>query len=121
MNSETMKRTGAAVLGAAALVAVGLAGAGTAAADEAPKGATHSVLNGPGGVLTDHVQTWVTTHYDSDDWTANVRIDYGRSGAWTHCSDGSDIHGPLQGPGYWAFGGNCYGHGTITNYGWYDG
>ncbi|WP_370969949.1 hypothetical protein [Amycolatopsis sp. cg9] len=120
MDSSTMKRAGAAVLGAGALLAIGLAGATPASADELPKG-VHSALGSTGGAQADHVQTWVTTHIDSDDWTANVRIDYGRSGAWTHCSDGSDIHGPLQGPGYWAFGGNCYGHGTITNYGWYDG
>ena len=70
--------------------------------------------------MTDHVQSWETTHLDSDGWNANVRIDYGRSGAWTHCSDGADVYGPAQGPGYWLFGGNCYGHGTITDYGWYD-
>jgi hypothetical protein len=33
----------------------------------------------------------------------------------------TDVYGPSQGPGYWIFGGNCYGHGTVTNYGWYDG
>lgn len=118
MNIETVKRAGAVVLGAGAVVAMGLAGAGVASADQLPKG-VHSVLSGPGAV-TGHVQSWQTTHLDSDDWNANVRIDYGRSGAWTHCSDGADVYGPAQGPGYWLFGGNCYGHGTITNYGWYD-
>ena len=122
MNGNTMKRAGAAVLGAGALVAVGLAGAGTASADEAGKGVTHHVVTQvPGGAQTDHVQTWVTTHLDSDDWSANVRVDYGRSGAWTVCSDGTEKHGPLQGPGYWVFAGNCYGNGTIRTYGWYDG
>lgn len=118
MNIETVKRAGAVVLGAGAVVAMGLAGAGVASADQLPKG-VHSVVAGPGAV-TGHVQSWETTHLDSDDWTANVRIDYGSSGAWTHCSDGADVYGPAQGPGYWLFGGNCYGHGTITNYGWYD-
>ena len=121
MNTTKMKRAGAATLGAAALAgAFALAGAAPAAADEVPKGVTHHAI-GSGEALTDHVQTWVTTHYDSDDWRANVRVDYGRSGAWTVCSDGTEKHGPLQGPGYWIFAGNCYGNGTIRTYGWYDG
>ncbi|MET8993603.1 hypothetical protein [Amycolatopsis sp. Hca4] len=117
MDSTTMKRAGAAVLGAGALAAAGLLGAGTASAADLPKG-THSAVSGQ--ATTDHVQSWVTTFYDGSRWEANVRVDYGRTGAWTHCSDGADIYGPAQGPGYWIFGGNCYGHGTITNYGWYD-
>jgi hypothetical protein len=122
MTNITMKRAGAAVLGAAALVAVGLAGASPASAAEAPKGVTtHPAPTVPGGVLTDHMQSWETTYYNGVSWRANVRVDYGRTGSWTVCSDGTEIHGPLQGPGYWIFKGSCSGHGTITTYGWYDG
>jgi len=62
-----------------------------------------------------------TYSWDGVSWRATVTVDYGRSGAWTVCSDGTEIHGPLQGPGFWDFGGSCSGHGTITRYGWYDG
>jgi hypothetical protein len=121
MKIDTMKRTGAAVLGAGALVAMGLAGAGVASAAEAPKGATiHWVSDGPGEATSNHVSSWQTTHVDGDDWSANVRVDYGRSGAITRCSDGSVKYGPSQGPGYWIFAGNCYGNGSLTGYGYYN-
>ncbi|GAA0315234.1 hypothetical protein ACKI1I_21465 [Streptomyces turgidiscabies] len=54
-------------------------------------------------------------------WAANCNVDYGRSGAWTQCSDFTEIRGPLVGPGYWQFGGNCSGHGTVRDWGVYDG
>jgi len=121
MTLITMKRAGAAVLGAAALVAVGLAGASPASAAEVPKGATkHLAPTVPGEVLAGHVQSWQTTYNNGVSWRANVRVDYGRSGSWTDCSDGTEITGPLQGPGYWIFKGTCSGHGTITAFGWYD-
>lgn len=53
-------------------------------------------------------------------WTADCRVDYGKSGAWTECSDGSQIYGPSVGPGYWKFGGNCSGHGTVRNWAVYN-
>ncbi|WP_141578634.1 hypothetical protein [Actinomadura sp. WMMA1423] len=65
------------------------------------------------GWSADHV--WHNTVY----WTANVRIYSGRYGAYTRCSDGSTRYGPLQGPGYWKFGGNCLGAGSLTGFGVY--
>lgn len=52
-------------------------------------------------------------------WGAGVRISSGRYGAYTTCSDGSTRYGPKQGPGYWAFGGNCEGAGHLTDFGVY--
>jgi hypothetical protein len=54
-------------------------------------------------------------------WKANCRVDYGRSGSVTVCSDGTRIYGPLVGVGYWVFGGNCSGHGTVSSWAVYDG
>ncbi|MFA1547976.1 hypothetical protein [Actinomadura chokoriensis] len=52
-------------------------------------------------------------------WGAGVRISSGRYGAYTDCSDGSTRYGPKQGPGYWAFGGNCEGAGHLIEGGVY--
>jgi hypothetical protein len=95
-----------------------LAGAGAASADTS-KVTHHSAMGGDVGI--NHVARWTTTYYDGVAWNATVFVDYGRSGAWTECSDGSHHHGPLVGPGTWLWGGDCYGNGTIVNYGWYDG
>jgi hypothetical protein len=54
---------------------------------------------------------------DTMAWGANVRIHSGQYGALTKCSDGSTRRGPLQGPGYWKFGGNCQGAGHLIDYG----
>ncbi|MCX5265870.1 hypothetical protein [Streptomyces sp. NBC_00199] len=54
-------------------------------------------------------------------WAANCNVDSGRSGAWTQCSDFTEIRGPLVGRGYWQFGGNCSGHGTVRDWGVYSG
>ncbi|MBB5855660.1 hypothetical protein ACFQ05_35885 [Amycolatopsis umgeniensis] len=108
----------AATVGAVALAGgVLLAGAGTASADT--KVTHHSATGGEVG--TSHVGRWTTTYYDGVTWKATVLVDRGRSGAWTHCSDGSDHYGPLVGRGNWLFGGNCRGYGHIVKYGWYDG
>jgi hypothetical protein len=84
---------------------------------------TEHVVWQAGGVSAMHVPAYgFNTYYKtSTSWRATVTVDYGRSGAWTYCSDGTDIHGPLVGPGFWDFGGSCSGHGTIAKYGWYDG
>ncbi|WP_149263036.1 hypothetical protein [Actinomadura sp. K4S16] len=57
--------------------------------------------------------------HNSIAWGANVRIYSGRYGAYTRCTDGSVRYGPLQGPGYWKFGGNCLGAGNLTGFGVY--
>ncbi|MFM9611643.1 hypothetical protein DF268_27000 [Streptomyces sp. V2] len=54
-------------------------------------------------------------------WEADCNVDYGRSGSYTQCSDFTQIWGPLVGVGYWHFVGNCSGHGTVRNWGVYDG
>ncbi|MHC5902649.1 hypothetical protein ACVNF4_01835 [Streptomyces sp. S6] len=54
-------------------------------------------------------------------WEADCNVDYGRSGSYTQCSDLTTIWGPLVGVGYWHFVGNCAGHGTVRNWGVYDG
>lgn len=54
-------------------------------------------------------------------WAADCNVDSGRSGSYTQCSDFTTIYGPLVGVGYWQFGGNCSGHGTVRNWGVYDG
>ena len=120
MKNTKFTRIGAVVAGAAAVVGT-VALAGTAsAATAAPAVHEHVVFPSPGGVQPDHVSSWVTTYQDSNRWAANVRVDSGRSGAVTWCSDGSVRYGPAQGPGYWAFGGNCSGAGTLTAFGWYN-
>lgn len=64
--------------------------------------------------------SYTLTRYDSEVWNASVRIYSGDLGAVTYCSDGSVHYGPTIGPGYWAFGGNCYGYGTLTGYGFWS-
>jgi hypothetical protein len=54
-------------------------------------------------------------------WRADCNVDYGSSGSWTQCSDGTEIWGPLVGPGYWVFSGDCSGHGSVRDWGVYDG
>ncbi|WP_176611720.1 hypothetical protein [Actinomadura sp. WMMB 499] len=61
--------------------------------------------------------TWDSVWHNRMAWGANVRIYSGQYGAYTQCSDGSTRYGPKQGPGYWQFGGNCYGAGHLTGYG----
>ncbi|MDH6124934.1 hypothetical protein [Kitasatospora sp. GP82] len=124
----TRKKTTRLILGIATAVGtVALGGAAQAATPgSAQSGVTEHVVwqaGHAGGVSPMHVPAhgFNTYSYDGTSWRATVTVDYGRTGAWTHCSDGTDIHGPLQGPGFWDFGGSCSGHGTITQYGWYDG
>jgi hypothetical protein len=120
MKNTKFTRIGVVVAGAAAVVgSVALAGTASAAT-AAPTVHEHIVFPSPGGVQPDHVSSFVTTYHDSNRWTANVRVDSGRSGAVTRCSDGSVRYGPAQGPGYWIFGGNCSGAGTLTAFGWYN-
>ena len=125
MKNTKFTRIGVVVAGAAAVVgSLALAGTASAAtssaATAAPAGHEHIVYPRPGGIQPDHVSSWVTTYQDSNRWEADVRVDSGRSGAVTWCSDGSVRYGPAQGPGYWIFGGNCSGAGTLTGFGWYD-
>ncbi|OXM49693.1 hypothetical protein [Amycolatopsis alba] len=42
------------------------------------------------------------------------------SSSWlpTKCSDGHRVYGPLAGPGNWLWGGDCYNHGNIVEFGW---
>lgn len=54
-----------------------------------------------GEVGISHVARFNATFYDGVAWNSTVFVDYGRSGAWTECSDGSHHHGPLLGPGTW--------------------
>ncbi|MBW8486438.1 hypothetical protein [Actinomadura parmotrematis] len=122
----------------ALLVALGGIAAGAASAAEAaaapkpPKPAPGDVKvakNGAdlpgrqslksGGVSSKHVSGVDSVWHNAYEWTANVRIDSGSNGAWTECSDGSVHYGPRVGPGYWKFGGNCYGYGTLTDFGIY--
>ncbi|GAB3744359.1 hypothetical protein GCM10027598_78790 [Amycolatopsis oliviviridis] len=117
MNKLGIRRMVAAAGVAALTGGILLAGVGTAAADTK---VTHHPVNG-GEVGTNHVARFTTTYNDGVAWNATVFVDYGRSGAWTECSDGSHHHGPLVGPGTWLWGGDCYGNGRIVNYGWYDG
>ncbi|RSN41921.1 hypothetical protein DMC64_27875 [Amycolatopsis sp. WAC 04197] len=117
MDNVTIRRIAVAAGAVALTGGVLLAGAGSASADT--KGKHHSAIGGEVG--TSHVARWTTTYYDGVAWNATVFVDYGRSGAWTKCSDGHETHGPLVGPGTWLWGGDCYNHGRIVNYGWYDG
>ncbi|MFD7051752.1 hypothetical protein ACFWBS_20255 [Streptomyces mirabilis] len=103
---------------------VAMGGAAEAATpNSAAADVMHHVVWQSGKVSPMHVPNhgFNTYSFNGVSWRATVTVDYGRTGAWTHCSDGTDIHGPLQGPGFWDFGGSCSGHGTITQYGWYDG
>lgn len=123
------KKTITLAFGGAAVLAGTVAFGGTAqAATPSPTGTKvteHVVWEAPvpGKLTPMHVPNhgFNTYYFNGVSWRATVTVDYGRTGAWTHCSDGTDIHGPLQGPGFWDFGGSCSGHGTITQYGWYDG
>ncbi|WP_432096982.1 hypothetical protein [Streptomyces sp. bgisy100] len=54
-------------------------------------------------------------------WKANCRVSSGRSGAYTLCTDGTSIRGPLVGVGYWKFGGDCSGHGKVKRWAVYNG
>ncbi|WP_256987440.1 hypothetical protein [Streptomyces sp. BR123] len=49
-------------------------------------------------------------------WTANCKVIRGQAAAWTECSDGTEVKGPFVGVGYWAFGGDCSGHGTVKHW-----
>jgi hypothetical protein len=92
---------------------VAMGGAAEAATSHSTAaGVTHHVVWQSGKVSPMHVPNhgFNTYSFNGVSWRATVTVDYGRTGAWTHCSDGTDIHGPLQGPGFWDFGG-----------GWYDG
>jgi hypothetical protein len=66
-----------------------------------------------------HVSSIDSFWNTSEAWGANVRVDSGASGAVTYCSTGATVYGPLVGPGYWQFGGNCYGNGYLTGWGTY--
>ncbi|MEU8701751.1 hypothetical protein AB0C61_29660 [Streptomyces sp. NPDC048680] len=111
---------GIALGGAAEASPAGPATSSTASGQAQP---TEHVVWQAGGMSPMHVPAHGFNTYKktSTAWRASVTVDYGRSGAWTYCSDGTDIHGPLVGPGFWDFGGSCSGHGTIAKYGWYDG
>jgi hypothetical protein len=127
MNVRTI---GAAAISAAALLTVAVTGTASAASSNVPTPVSQVPVKivheaapplKPGGIRpmhiseTDHV--WGSTY----EWGANVTVDYGLSGAVTGCSDGTVIYGPLVGPGYWQFGGNCYGHGYFSWYDFYSG
>ena len=111
---------------AATAVMSGLAMSGTASAAPTPAArttatvvafGTHALLVRP---LT--ISSWTWTAYGSEVWGADVRITSGEYGAFTTCSGlSTPIYGPLVGPGYWIFGGNCTGHGTLTSAGYYEG
>ncbi|MDF3289755.1 hypothetical protein [Streptomyces silvisoli] len=144
MRFRSTKRIGAAAVAAAALV--GTIAMGTAAAVPGHHQATdpnptykpvagrvtvvepgqpqpHVTLHPVykrGAAVPMHVAHWKTTYDDGVSWNADVFVDYGQSGAYTKCSDGSVHYGPAVGQGYWAWGGNCNGYGTITEFGNYD-
>ncbi|AEW92430.1 MULTISPECIES: hypothetical protein [Streptomycetaceae] len=128
-TSRARIRKAAASMVAAGVVALGgptVAAAPASAADHHPKPAPKGPVTAVhGGRLLHplHVSGCDSFRRSGDGvrWTANCRVDSGRSGSWTHCSDGTDIYGPLVGPGYWIFGGDCSGHGVETNWGVYDG
>ncbi|MFF9571056.1 hypothetical protein [Streptomyces sp. NPDC014685] len=111
-----------------------LAGASTAAAapvEPAGPAATQPRQVPDGPVVVTQGKTGSSsiqhTNYCNDfvnygtSWSANCNVDYGSSGSWTQCSDGTEIWGPLVGPGYWVFGGSCSGHGSVRDWGVYDG
>ncbi|WP_067830855.1 hypothetical protein [Actinomadura kijaniata] len=144
MNTSTIKILGVATLSAGALLVIGGIGAASAVApaDRAaaatpnpsatPAGGT-VVLQGdqslPGkkslasqgqakrlalkGYIADSI--W----HNNVAWGANVRVTSGSYGAYTTCSNGRTHRGPRQGPGYWIFGGDCRGIGTLVDFGVY--
>ncbi|MFB7851599.1 hypothetical protein ACFYXP_28905 [Streptomyces sp. NPDC002466] len=101
-----------------------LAGASTAAAapvePDGPAVATQG-KTGSSSISIQHANYCNNFVNYGTSWRADCNVDYGRSGAWTQCSDGTEIWGPLVGPGYWIFGGSCSGHGSVRDWGVYDG
>ncbi|MFE7614082.1 hypothetical protein [Streptomyces sp. NPDC057496] len=128
-----MKRCLAPVAGLLLVLAGASAAAASPAEPAAPAAATQprQAPDGPvvvtqGGTGSSSVSIQHANYCDNfvnygTSWRANCNVDYGSSGSWTQCSDGTEIWGPLVGPGYWIFGGSCSGHGSVRDWGVYDG
>ncbi|MER5866370.1 hypothetical protein [Kitasatospora sp. NPDC002040] len=110
MNRKIGSIVVAGTVAATTLAGVALAGTASAATPAGPA----AVSAGSQAAALSGDWTWTITRVDSYVWNANVRITAGRHGAYTRCSDGTQLFGPQVGPGYWAFGGECYGHGTLS-------
>ncbi|WP_424889644.1 hypothetical protein [Streptomyces sp. XH2] len=97
------RRLAYAAVGSIMAAGTGLVGATAASAAPAP-----------------HVSSCDSYRNNGTVWTANCRVDYGKSQSWTRCSDGTVLYGAWVGTGYWIFRGDCSGHGRIVSYGHTD-
>ncbi|MFD7626689.1 hypothetical protein ACFV7Q_11760 [Streptomyces sp. NPDC059851] len=119
-------RKAAVVVSVAVGSVLALAGNSTAATVAQPSPLPGvSIEAGPvralGGVVEDPLAAGGSTQCDSfvnhgKKWTANCKVIRGQAAAWTECSDGTEIKGPFVGVGYWKFGGDCSGHGTVKRW-----
>lgn len=120
-----MKRALSVGAGSLLLLTVGMGGVSSAAAAPQEEGRAQHGSSAPAALQDHRATTEPAARADvrcdhivnrGKSWSANCRVVRGQHAAWTKCSDGTQIVGRFVGAGYWRFGGNCSGHGTVRNW-----